>query len=152
MSCCLLLPALAAAAPASPSAAPAAAPIAAPAAIHKLLDDQVAAWNKHDLEGYMAGYWKSPKLTFYSGGAVTTGWDETLARYRKRYQGEGKQMDTLAFSDLSIEVLGPKIAWARGAWQLTPAAGRPLKGLFTLLLRKTTDGWRIIHDHSSLGD
>ena len=43
-------------------------------AVEQLLDSQVGAWNRKDLEGYMAGYWKSPKLTFYSGGTVTAGW------------------------------------------------------------------------------
>ena len=27
-------------------------------AIQKVLDDQVVAWNKGDLEGFMTGYWK----------------------------------------------------------------------------------------------
>ena len=55
------------------------------AAVRQVLDLQVAAWNRGDLEGYMAGYWKSEQLTFFSGGTVTRGWDATLARYRKRY-------------------------------------------------------------------
>src|SRR5262245_8695599 len=40
---------------------------AARKAIAKVLDDQVVAWNKGDLKAFMAGYWKSPDLTFYSG-------------------------------------------------------------------------------------
>src|SRR5262245_59856048 len=55
-------------------------------AITKVLDDQVVAWNKGDLEGFMAGYWKSDDLTFFSGKDVTKGWDATLERYKKRYQ------------------------------------------------------------------
>ena len=35
--------------------------------IRKMLDDQVAAWNKGDLKGFMQGYWDSTELTFYSG-------------------------------------------------------------------------------------
>src|SRR5689334_82918 len=87
-------------------------------AVRLVLADQVAAWNRGDLEGYMAGYWRSPQLTFYAGGSVTTGWDETLARYRRRYQGEGKAMGTLNFANLQVEVLGPSAALARGRWVL----------------------------------
>src|SRR5229473_2139487 len=39
----------------------------AKAAVRKVLDDQVEAWNKGDLEGFMAGYWKSENLSFSSG-------------------------------------------------------------------------------------
>src|SRR5437879_12391855 len=56
-------------------------------AIRAVLDAQVAAWNRGDLEGFMAGYWKSENLTFMSGGTVTHGWQATMDRYRKRYQG-----------------------------------------------------------------
>jgi len=28
--------------------------------------------------------------------------------------------------------------------------GKIVEGLFTLLLKKFSDGWRIVHDHSSL--
>src|SRR5437868_3067751 len=68
-------------------------------AIRAVLEKQVAAWNRGDLEGYMDGYWRSPDLEFYGGDKVTLGWDATLARYRARYQGEGKEMGTLAFSE-----------------------------------------------------
>ena len=119
------------------------------AGIRQLLDKQVAAWNRHDLEGFMAGYWKSPELTFFSGGTITTGWQPTLERYRKRYQGEGREMGTLRFTDLRIELLGPDAAFVRGAYELTMSSGQKPHGLFTLVLRKLPEGWRIVHDHTS---
>jgi uncharacterized protein (TIGR02246 family) len=117
-------------------------------AIRKLLDDQAAAWNKGDLEGFMKGYWKSDKLTFFSGNTRTAGWDATLERYRKKYQGKGKEMGKLTFSEVEIELLGPDAAVVRGRFTLVTAAGKPT-GLFTLLLRKLPEGWRIVHDHTS---
>src|SRR5689334_4655301 len=104
--------------PLSSSAADPEQDSAAERAVRLVLADQVAAWNRGDLEGYMAGYWRSPQLTFYGGGSVTTGWAETLARYRRRYQGEGKAMGTLDFANLQVEVLGPSAALARGRWVL----------------------------------
>ena len=59
------------------------------AAVRAVLDAQVAAWNHHDLEGFMAGYWNSPELTFFSGATETKGWEPTLERYRRSYQAEG---------------------------------------------------------------
>src|SRR5262245_42877155 len=103
-------------------------------AVRRVLDDQVAAWNRKDLEGYMAGYWRSPELTFYSGGTRTRGWQATLERYRKRYQGEGKEMGTLSFAEVSVESLGPAAALARGEWRLRISDGKLVGGLFTVIL------------------
>ncbi len=118
--------------------------------IKKVLDAQVIAWNKKDLETFMSGYWKSEQLTFFSGGTLTRGWQQTLLRYQQRYQGEGKEMGTLSFEQIAIESLGPKSAVARGIWHLQLAEGKEVKGLFTLILRKLPEGWRIIHDHTSI--
>jgi ketosteroid isomerase-like protein len=115
--------------------------------IRAVLDAQVVAWNKGDIEGFMRGYWMSKDLTFFSGGSETHGWTETLERYRKSYKGTGKQMGQLTFGDLRIEMLSPDSAFVRGTWKLTmPSDPKTPHGLFTLIFRKTPDGWRIIHD------
>src|SRR2546429_6858813 len=87
-------------------------------AIQKVLDDQVAAWNRGDLKGFMAGYQRSNETTFYSGGTALKGWDAVLERYEKKYQGEGKEMGKLTFRDLDIQVLGGDSAWVRGRFEL----------------------------------
>lgn len=117
-------------------------------AIRQVLDNQVKAWNKGDLGGFMEGYWNSPELSFFAGGKVTRGWQGTLDRYRKQYQADGKEMGKLSFTDLEIDVLGDDHALARGRWQLDLAKEK-VGGLFTLVLRKLPPGWRIIHDHTS---
>lgn len=118
------------------------------AAIQKLLDDQAAAWNRRDLKGFMAGYWKSDKLSFFSGNKKTAGWDATFERYRKAYQAEGKEMGMLAFEELSIELLGDDHALVRGRFRLQLTKESPT-GIFTLIVRKLPEGWRIVHDHTS---
>jgi ketosteroid isomerase-like protein len=118
-------------------------------AVRRLLDQQTEAWNRGDLEGYMQGYWQSPDLTFYSGGTITGGWDSTLARYRKRYQSEGRQMGRLDFPGETIELLGPDAALARGRWRLVFPDGKQASGLYTVILKRLPVGWRIVHDHSS---
>ena len=117
-------------------------------AIRAVLDQQVQAWNRGDLEGYMSGYWHSPDLEFFSGSTITRGWQQTLDRYRNRYQSGGHEMGTLTFSELKIDVVGPNAAIASGRWALKMKDSNP-NGLFTLLLRRFPEGWRIVHDHSS---
>jgi ketosteroid isomerase-like protein len=121
---------------------------AAEVAIRQVLDAQVAAWNKGDLEGFLAGYWNSPELSFFSAGDKTRGWQATLERYRKRYQSGGAEMGRLTFRELEVEVLGPGSAFVRGRWQLERKKDRP-GGLFTLLFKRLPEGWRIVHDHTS---
>lgn len=122
------------------------------AALEQLLHQQQDAWNRHDLDAFMAGYWNSPDLTFFSDANLTSGWQSTIERYRKTYQGEGHEMGKLEFSDLNIQSLGPESAFVRGAWHLTVPDGTTPHGLFTLIFRKFPEGWRIVHDHTSAAD
>jgi beta-aspartyl-peptidase (threonine type) len=131
------------------AASPAGSPVSEEAAVRAVLDEQSASWSRGDLDGYMAGYARSDAITFYAGGGVTRGWQATLDRYRTRYQAAGRPMGTLSFTDITVELLGPDAAIARGRWRLALAGHREAKGLFTLLFRKVAEGWRITHDHSS---
>ncbi len=119
--------------------------------IRKVLDDQAGAWNRGDLEGFMAGYLRSGGLTFASGRDLQRGWDATLARYRARYQGKGNEMGRLTFSDLDIRWLHGDQALVTGRWKLVRTKDQP-DGRFTLVMRRTPEGWRIIHDHTSQGE
>ena len=117
--------------------------------VRAVLTAQVDAWNRGDLDGFMAGYWKSPDLVFFSNGTETRGWQATLDRYRMRYQAEGRQMGTLDFPALDIVPLGPEAAIARGRWRLKMPDGKESSGMTSVILRKLPEGWRIVHDHSS---
>jgi len=121
-------------------------------AVRQVLERQQEAWNHHDLESFMAGYWNSPELTFFSGAKIYSGWQSTLERYRKTYQSEGREMGKLEFSDLKIEALAPVAALVRGALHLTMSDGKTPHGWFTLVFRKFPDGWKIIHDHTSAAE
>jgi len=118
-------------------------------AIRHVIDEQQQAWNRGDLEGFMAGYWNSPDLTFFSGAHETHGWQAALDRYKKSYQGNGHEMGKLEFANLRIEMLGSDAAFVRGEFHLTMSDGKTPHGLFTLIFRKFSGGWKIVHDHSA---
>jgi uncharacterized protein (TIGR02246 family) len=122
------------------------------AAIEQVLRTQQEAWNKHDLETFMAGYWNSPDLTFFSGAKESHGWQATIERYRATYASAGHEMGKLEFSGLRIERLGEDAAFVRGAWKLTMSDGKTPHGLFTLVFRKFPEGWKIAHDHTSAAE
>lgn len=126
---------------------------AAPEAeIELLLGMQQAFWNRHDLDGFMTGYWNSPDLTFFSGANERHGWQETMDRYKATYQSPGHEMGQLEFSNLRVEALGTDAAFVRGQWHLTMSDGKTPHGLFTLVFRKFADGWKIVHDHTSAAE
>jgi len=118
------------------------------AAIAAVLAAQVAAWNQGDLEGYMAGYARSPDLVFTSGGKIRRGWDETLEKYRARYGSDPSTMGRLGFEILGVQPVGPDGAVVLGRWRLTdtPESGA---GVFSIVLERRPEGWRIVHDHTS---
>lgn len=116
-------------------------------AIKTVMNEQAAAWNRGDIEGFMQGYWKSSNLVFVSSANVTRGWQPTLDRYKKSYDSKAK-MGVLAFSDLEINVLSKDSAVVLGRWSLQREKDNP-NGRFTLIFRKFKEGWRVIHDHTS---
>lgn len=121
-------------------------------AVEQVLHLQQDAWNRHDLEAFMSGYWNSPELTFFSGAKETSGWQATLDRYRATYSSPGHEMGQLEFKNLRVVVLGPEAAFVRGEWHLTMSDGKTPHGLFTLVFRKFPEGWKIVHDHTSAAE
>jgi ketosteroid isomerase-like protein len=121
-------------------------------AIERVLRTQQEAWNRHDLEAFMAGYWHSPELTFFSGGKEQDGWEATIERYLAKYASPGQEMGKLEFSGLRVEVLSQDSGFVRGSWKLTMSNGKTPRGLFTLVFRKFPEGWKIVHDHTSAAE
>ena len=117
------------------------------AEVRAVLSAQQEAWNRGDIDGFMNGYARAETTVFVSGDEVTHGWETVRDRYLKKY-GDRAKMGTLTFSDLEIEQLGPDSAVALGRWELKRANDNP-HGRFTLVFRRTSDGWRIVHDHTS---
>lgn len=116
-------------------------------AIRAVLDEQVQAWNRGDVDGFMNGYARSDDTTFISGDTLTRGWQTVLDRYKKNYDSRDK-MGTLSFTELEIKPVSDDAAVVNGRWLLTRAGDSP-HGRFTLIFRHLTEGWRIVHDHTS---
>jgi uncharacterized protein (TIGR02246 family) len=116
------------------------------AAIRAVIDEQAAAWNRGDIDAYMAGYAKSDD-TMFVGTDVTRGWTKVRDRYKAKY-GSRARMGTLVFSDIDLRPLGDDDVVVTGAWKLTREADSP-HGRFTLIFHHRKEGWRIVYDHSS---
>ena len=117
-------------------------------AITAVIDQQIAAWNRGDLAGYMEGYARTPALIFTSGGNVRRGWQTAFDHYQARYATDPTAMGTLAFAIDSIDAVGADGAVVLGRWDLT-GSPHPGHGVFSIVLERRPEGWRIIHDHTS---
>lgn len=118
--------------------------------VRAVLDAQVAAWNAADIDRFMTTYLDSPTLTFSGRDGVTRGYRPVLERYRTRYSTKA-QMGTLVFDQIEVRLLSPEAALVLGRFNLTRSTegGGNATGRFTLVLQKTPQGWKIIHDHTS---
>lgn len=117
-------------------------------AIAGILEAQQAAWNRGDVDAFLEGYWHSLDLTFSGASGVARGWDAVRARYQKTY-ADRDAMGHLQFSGLEFRFLGPDAALVLGHWHLTRAKG-DVGGVFSLVWQRFPEGWRIIHDHTSV--
>lgn len=125
-------------------------PTSSPASdLEAVLAAQADAWNRGDIPAFMDTYVKSNALRFASGGTVQRGWRQTLERYQTRYPTT-EAMGRLAFEDLETMMLSPEWAEVHGRYRLyRDNEYGNATGLFTLLMQKTPDGWKIRHDHTS---
>jgi len=117
------------------------------AAIRKVMDEQITAWNRGDIDGFMQGYWKSENLIFVSGDNVRRGWQTVTDNYKRSYNTREK-MGVLSFTELEITILSKDSATVLGRWKVQHEP-KDDQGRFTLIFRKFKEGWRIIHDHTS---
>lgn len=115
------------------------------AAINALLARSTGAWNRGDLTTFMRSYEQSPDTLYVSSHAVIRGYPGIRAHYAAGYK---HGMGTLTISNVLVRPLGDDYAVAVARWHLGGAGGSRDTGLFTLVLHHTTQGWKIITDHS----
>jgi uncharacterized protein (TIGR02246 family) len=117
------------------------------AAIRSVFDEGCAAWNRGDLDGYLASYWDSEKTLWISGGSLRRGKAAIVDSYRSRFATPAR-MGHLTIADLEVDVLTPTDATAFGYWKLMGENGTAT-GVFTVQLRKREGIWEFVSDHSS---
>jgi len=118
------------------------------ASIESILSAQQKAWNDGNVEGFMKGYWHSEELTFSGSNGVSRGFEAVRERYHRNYP-DRQTMGKLDFSGLEFHFLGKDGALVLGRWHLTREKG-DVGGVFSLVFQRFPEGWKIIHDHTSL--
>src|SRR5215470_1923460 len=118
------------------------------ALIEGILSAQQKAWNDGNVEEFMKGYWQSEELTFTGSSGVARGFNAVRERYHRNYP-DRQTMGKLDFSGLEFHFLGKDGALVLGRWHLTREKG-DVGGVFSLVFQRFPEGWKIIHDHTSV--
>ncbi len=112
-----------------------------------ILEKQQDAWNHGDVDSFMQYYDHAETMRFISSQGLMLGYQNLKDRYKNSYPDQ-ESMGKLVFETLEILPVGKDHAYVIGKWTLIRESDQP-GGYFTLLFAKTTDGWRIISDHTS---
>ena len=139
----------------SEAPAPLAPPVVVPTtaetfdAVSNTLDAAAEAWSSGDVEAVMATYVADEPLLVFLGDTPLKGPDAVRAALQARSAQPGglgqmtyEWFETLQF-DVNTTVASGRVVVRR--------AGKTQRGLFTRVLRRTPEGWRIVHDQLAWG-
>lgn len=116
--------------------------------IQSILDAQVQAWNKGNIDAFMKAYWQNDSLMFISSNGITYGYKATLEGYHRRYP-DTDAMGQLTFTILKVNRISNDSYFVIGKWFLKREKKGDIGGHFTLLWRKINGEWVIVADHTS---
>jgi ketosteroid isomerase-like protein len=111
------------------------------------LDQQKSEWNRGDIDSFVDWYLPNDELRFTTAQGMISGSGKLLERYRNAYP-DAERMGKLDFEVLHVDVIDANNAIVIGKYVLYRADDRP-EGYFTLIWKKTPEGWRIAVDHTT---
>ena len=121
-------------------------------AINSVLTNMDDRWNAHDIDGYMAAFWKSRELFVVVQAEQYQGWDMLYKAYKTGFT-DPNAMGTTEPSRIQIKRLSPDFAIASNWWSVSyPNSKIRVVGNTMMDLKKLPEGWKIIAAHSSYAE
>ncbi|MNI33656.1 hypothetical protein D3C73_876150 [compost metagenome] len=118
-------------------------------AVNDALDAAAAAWTSGQVDAVMATYVHDEPLLVFLGDTPLKGPDSVRAALEARAAAPGG-LGTLSYEWFETLQFDVNTAAASGRAVLT-RDGKTHRGLFTRILRRTADGWLIVHDQLAWG-
>lgn len=115
--------------------------------IKNTLFEQVNQWNNGNMEGFIQAY-DSTELIFMTSKGIIRDRDSLLSSYKKSYPTKN-EMGNLSFKILETEIFDKMHTVCRvlGEWHVSKDSTQQ-EGLFSLILKKKDDQWKIVMDHT----
>lgn len=121
-------------------------PASSEAEIRARLDSTAMGWNRGDLSTYLAAY--TPDASEMLSDGVAHGVDRIEKTMKEGFWRTGRPVQQLHYEHVEVRMLGDDHALVTGQFVLTGAARPQRTGWFTTVWARTSNGWRMIHDHS----
>jgi uncharacterized protein (TIGR02246 family) len=121
-------------------------PASSEAEIRARLDSTAMGWNRGDLSTYLAAY--TPDASEMLSDGVAHGVDRIEKTMKEGFWRTGRPVQQLHYEHVEVRMLGNDHALVTGQFVLTGAARPQRTGWFTTVWARTSNGWRMIHDHS----
>ena len=116
--------------------------------LHQQFLRAAQAWNRGDLDAFMADYAPDSLPTFIAGGHLHRGFDFIRGRYAPSF-APGAARDSLRFEEFNVRPITAGFALVTARYILYSNGRTRASGPFTVLLEQRPEGWKILHDHSS---
>lgn len=104
------------------------------------------AWNRGDLDVFLSLY--AEDATFVDGRRPQRGIAWIRANYAPAF-APGASRDSLEFKEFTARPLSTTLALVTARYVLYRGVQTTQSGPFTVIMEERTDGWKILHDHSS---
>jgi len=118
------------------------------AQIEHMMTEAAGAWNRGDLDRFVADYAPDTTTTFIGSRGIMRGRAAIRAAYAPRFSAPGKQ-DSLSFENIEVDSLAPDALNVIAYYRLSRGDSTIARGPTSLVMRKIGGVWKIVHDHSS---
>jgi uncharacterized protein (TIGR02246 family) len=105
-------------------------------------------WNRGDLDAFLSDYAPESTTTFIDGRRARHGFDFIRDNYARWFAPNARR-DSLHFEEVEARSLSPTLALVTARYILQRGGTVSGSGPFTLVMERRTEGWKILHDHSS---
>ena len=114
--------------------------------ILKVIEDEVVAWNKGDIEAYVQFYTPDDSCRMIYREGITYGRENILAFYKKHWPKE--RMGVLTLDQTTMEKVSDTYYFVTGRFTVV-TNGQTIMGRYSSLMKKIKGKWYIYTDHSA---
>ena len=110
---------------------------------------QLAAWNNHDIAGYLRWYWNSPDLLSIGNGDKVVGYNALSAETYKAFGADPSSMGHTRLDRLRVKMLATDTAVIQASY--VSSMSKHVDSIEdTSIVRHFSEGWRIVFESATI--